>query len=526
MRTTLILACTFFTASLLTLLAACGGGGSGSVSLGAGESTVQVNQDATAQRLDYETDIAPILQARCTGCHNAGENPLAPFSLEGKALADSFKSAIHFTLENGEMPPAGAPQLTNTERAKLMAWAQNEPYDPASEILRIPLVEALAWDVQPRYQDVFPEHRPEEVACRRDEGWLVEEDALEVRTGSCNYGSLTQQALLALEAGTEVQFAFSHSQLNFNAPSEAHVALSIGGTTIFDTVIPIPSENNLVKESILLPVAVSVGDPIEIHIHNHGDNAWTVHSLEALVSSDQALTYCPSYDSTFEAIQAVVFEQAGCANSLCHGDARAGGLDLSPDVAWENLVAVQATSSSLALVDPRKPAQSYLYHKLSAKTFPGSYDIAGAPMPSAGPAVSAGQLEALRLWIEAGAPKEGSVGDTLGRGEDELERLLGVCLPEAEAVNTTPLPPPTRQKGVQMAMPPHEVLAEDEREICFAVYEDFRGVIPPEYLDESGDYFFVNGGETREDAFTHHNLIYQSRVKCTCEGGDRAGERC
>ncbi|MFT5014787.1 MAG: hypothetical protein ACI9HA_003457 [Dinoroseobacter sp.] len=202
--------------------------------------------------------------------------------------------------------------------------------------------------------------------------------------------------------------------------------------------------------------------------------------------------------------------------------------------AWDNLVDVVAEGSSLKLVNPRKPATSYLYHKLSAKTFPGSYDIAGSPMPAAGQAVSPGQLEAIRLWIEAGAPKEGSVGDTLGRGEDEIERLLGVCLPEAEAVNTVPLPAPAAEKGIQFVMPPQDVPAESEREICFAVYEDFRDVIPEQFLSEDRETFFTSGGQNREDAFTHHNLIYKSPVGVdqihhpafgawTCGGGEQDG---
>ncbi|GAB5452365.1 MAG: hypothetical protein Hals2KO_26930 [Halioglobus sp.] len=262
-----------------------------------------------------------------------------------------------------------------------------------------------------------------------------------------------------------------------------------------------------------------------------------MHSLEALVWSDQEITFCPTFDSTFEAIQATVFEQAGCANSLCHGEAQEGGLDLRPSVAFDNLVGVPAQGSSLLLVDPRRPSTSYLYHKLSAKTFPGSYAIDGSPMPSAGNAISAGQLEAIRLWIEAGSPREGSVGDTLGRGEDEIERLLGVCLPEAEAINTTPLPPPAPDKGVQLKMPPHAVPAESEREICFAVYEDFRDVIPEQYLTDDREAFYIKNGKAREDAFTHHNLVYYSPVgvenihdpafgEWTCVEGDRPGETC
>ena len=120
------------------------------------------------------------------------------------------------------------------------------------------------------------------------------------------------------------------------------------------------------------------GDSIELHLHNHGNNTWTIHSLDALLSSDKELTYCPTFDSTLEAIQSVVFEQAGCANSLCHGDAKQGGLDLTPLHAYDSLVAVASTGSSLPLVDPGNPSRSYLYQKLSAKTFPGSYSISGS----------------------------------------------------------------------------------------------------------------------------------------------------
>ena len=158
-------------------------------------------------------------------------------------------------------------------------------------------------------------------------------------------------------------------------------------------------------------------------------------------------------------------------------------------------------------------------------------------MPSAGEGISAGQLEAIRLWIEAGAPGEGSVGDTLGRGEDEIERLLGVCLPEAEAVNTVPLPPPPPEKGIQFAMPPHDVPAEKETEICFAVYEDFRDVIPPEYMTPDREFFYIDREDRREDAFTHHNVLFYAPVpveeihhpsfgEWTCIGGDMAGQTC
>lgn len=523
--------------SLSLFLAACGGGGgSGSASAVTSQQADASDSGQDARSLSYQ-DVRPILDAKCIGCHNAGDNPLAPFSLEGQGTAQSFRSAIHHSLETFGMPPAGALQLTDSERAKLLAWSSGQPYDGSAATVRIALVQPGAWDVQPRNRDAFLDHRPQEIDCQRDRGWFIEDGALEVRTEFCNYASLGQQALLDLDSGTELELNFSHSRLNYNAPSVAHVALSIGGVPVWEKTIDIPAESALFADRVSLPVAVRRGDLIELHIHNHGANAWTLHSLEALVEEDAELDICPSFDDTFEAIQVTVFERAGCANSLCHGDAAEGGLDLRPQFAYDNLVGVRAQGSSLNLVAPGQSSLSYLYHKLSAKTFPGSYPIDGAPMPSAGEGISPGQLEAIRLWIEAGAPREGSIGDTTGQGEDALENLLGVCLPEPEAINVVPLPAPAPDRGVQFAMPPHDVPAETETEICFAVYEDFRDRIPPEYMTPDREFFYIERIETREDPFTHHNVLFYSPVPVdqlhdpafgdwTCIDGEFAGELC
>src|SRR5207302_10634417 len=46
------------------------------------------------------------------------------------------------------------------------------------------------------------------------------------------------------------------------------------------------------------------------------------------------------FASTFAAIQAVIFTQHRCTETACHGSAAQGGLDLLPDVAYQNLVDV------------------------------------------------------------------------------------------------------------------------------------------------------------------------------------------
>lgn len=531
---------TLFKTLFLTLLtagflSACGGGGGGA-SVTSASIANDVGTSANGSMLSFEADIEPIMQAKCNGCHNSGDSPLGPFSLEGVETSSSFKSAIHFTVQAQTMPPTSALQLTISERERLMAWATDQPYKYEPEIIRISLVEAAAWDTQPKNRDAFLPHRPSQVECKQGEGWLVEEDELEVRTEFCNYLSLSQNSLLDLAAGTELELALSHSELNFNAPSQSHIALSIAGTSIWETRIEIPSANAILKQTIELPFAVSRGDSIEWHIHNHGSNTYTFYSLDALLSSDADLTECVTFDSTFEAVQATIFDK-GCNASQCHSsEALAGGLDLTSGNAWGNLIDRPSQGSGHLLVEPRHPSRSYLYEKLYAKAYPGSFDISGAAMPP-GPAIAKGKIEVVRVWIEAGASETGSVGDTLGRGEDEIERLLGVCLPEAEAVQVVPLPAPAPDKGIQFVMPPQSVPAESEREVCFAVYEDWRDVIPEEFLSEDREYFFTSGGEQREDAMTHHNLVYKSPVgvdqihdasfgEWTCGGGEQDGESC
>lgn len=540
MSNTLLLPRLLVISLALALIAACGGGGGGDAvvagSSGGGEVTPS-DSGGQGRAVSYAEDIEPIIQGKCLGCHSGAPDALAPISLGTADAVHSFRSAIQYSLESSTMPPTGAPQLSNAERAKMMAWLTDTLYLPNTNKVRVSLVEARAWDVTSRARDNHVEHRPAQIECPRGLGWLVEEDELEVRTASCNYLSLTQQSLLTMAAGTELELTLSHSALDFNAPATAHWAVSIADTVVWEADIAIPGDSQIMREKLALPVDVAAGDDIVVHLHNHGSNAWTVHSMEALLPEDEELQFCESYDSTWAAIEATVIAQTGCANSLCHGEAAEGGLDLRAGVAYSNLVDVLSEASSLRRVLPREPAGSFLYHKLSAKTFPGSYAISGSPMPSAGAALSAGQLEAIRLWIEAGAPETGSVGDTLGRGEDEIERLLGVCLPEAEAINTPPLEPPEKSVGLQFVMPPHEVPAESETEWCFAVYEDFRDQIPPQYMSPDGEYFYIRGDDVREDAFTHHNILMFSEVsddqihhpslgEWRCAGGETEGQSC
>ncbi|MDG2307052.1 MAG: hypothetical protein P8R42_20870 [Candidatus Binatia bacterium] len=249
---------------------------------------------------------------------------------------------------------------------------------------------------------------------------------------------------------------------------------------------------------------------------------------------------CEEFDSTYGAIQELVFERKGCTAEACHGNSGAGGLDLRADVAIENLIDAPSVGSRLARIVPKQPLKSYLFLKLAAATDPqqlAGQEIVGSPMPLSGNGLTEDQLEAMRIWIEAGAPATGAVTGNAGRGSGYVGDLLGACLPEADPVEVAPLPIPAADEGVQLVMPPHPIAAGGEVEICFASYFDFSDQIPTRYLDETGDFYYAQREEKREDPNTHHIIVMKPSVDLdlihdlsyggwVCADGGRAEEVC
>ncbi len=244
-----------------------------------------------------------------------------------------------------------------------------------------------------------------------------------------------------------------------------------------------------------------------------------------------------SFDGTFEAIQTVVFDGNGCTQQACHGSSAQGGLDLRAGAAYANLLEAPSAASAETRVLPGSPNRSFLYKKLAAKTDPGSFEVAGTPMPSGLPPISPDQLEAVRIWIKAGAPEEGNVGhpDT-GRSED-VAALLDACLPPADPITIHPLAPPAPDEGVQFVMPPYVLGAGREIENCFATYYDFGDQVPPEFLSEDGERIRYVSQEMRQDPQSHHLVLDVSGVPIedihhpsfgawTCKGGALDGAEC
>lgn len=108
--------------------------------------------------------------------------------------------------------------------------------------------------------------------------------------------------------------------------------------------------------------------------------------------------------ATFANVQRKVFVRS-CATFSCHGAVGAGGLVLTPEAAYANLVGVppangSARDAGLLRVAPGDPARSFLLLKLSGPLGPGE----GDPMPRVGGTLSPALQDLVRRWIAAGAP--------------------------------------------------------------------------------------------------------------------------
>jgi hypothetical protein len=237
------------------------------------------------------------------------------------------------------------------------------------------------------------------------------------------------------------------------------------------------------------------------------------------------------FDSTFALIEKAIFENHGCASGGCHsGSFPAAGLNLTAGVGWDNLVDQPSeTPPGYFRVVPGQKEQSLLWLNVAAATLPDQWEAPLRAMPIGGfPPLGLDELEALRLWIQYGAPKEGTVP---GTGE-----LLDACLPPEEPIEVKPLPPPPAGTGVQIHMPRWELRAHTEREVCYASYYDVSDQVPAEFRGPGGDTFRFKRSQIRQDAQSHHLIVnlYTGTFDLNdpvwgtfkCRGGDRDGEVC
>lgn len=244
--------------------------------------------------------------------------------------------------------------------------------------------------------------------------------------------------------------------------------------------------------------------------------------------------------STWEAVQKSILQAKGCTTSACHGDdAQPNALKLAGNDAYQNLInrtANAALAPAMNLITPGEQALSFLYLKVAAATNGTKLPTGGgSAMPVGKTPLSTEQLEALRLWIRAGAPEHGVVAGT--------QELLSCAQPAEADPNKAPRPPiPEPGEGFQHAAGPWSVKANAESEVCFATYYDLTESAPDwaRFECEIGGVkqtcVGYNRRELSQDAQSHHSIInvYAGAIAANdpawgewkCAGGALAGTSC
>lgn len=118
-----------------------------------GNQAVDVRYPVRAAAISYEKEIAPILAENCATCHRDGG--IAPFALDGSAMAQGWSPMIREVLMTKRMPPGqvdphvhsfkNGRTLAIEDTRKLIEWIESgSPIDGASDGSTDPLAQ-LSW---------------------------------------------------------------------------------------------------------------------------------------------------------------------------------------------------------------------------------------------------------------------------------------------------------------------------------------------------------------------------------------------
>jgi len=247
-----------------------------------------------------------------------------------------------------------------------------------------------------------------------------------------------------------------------------------------------------------------------------------------LCHTDCTTNDCQVFPSTYALIQAAIFENRGCTTSGCHGDFAQRGLDLRSDVSYDNLVGVPSViRPDLKRVEVGDASRSVLWLKLALATLHTNRTDIGSPMPLGRPALSANELEAVRLWIHAAAPRTGIVAG--------VAPLLNACAVPPDPIQIQAPDPPAPGSGLQLHMPKWVLEPQSEHEVCFASYYDVSGQVPDAFRGPNGTFRF-HRQEILQDPQSHHLIVnlYTGASSIddpvwgvfTCKGGVHDGQPC
>ncbi|MCO4747002.1 MAG: hypothetical protein KC912_19550 [Proteobacteria bacterium] len=141
-----------------------------------------------------------------------------------------------------------------------------------------PLVEGVGWMGAEAAMDLMPEHEDAKAICGAG-GFREELGGVEVDTGICAYALLQHPLLEGFAAQDTLTINWWHSDLVAAEPATGHLMLSVGEDILYEAEVDIPGDASAFLEDFEPGFDVEAGEPLVLHLHNHGFNTWNLFSL-------------------------------------------------------------------------------------------------------------------------------------------------------------------------------------------------------------------------------------------------------
>ena len=189
---------------------------------------------------------------------------------------------------------------------------------------------------------------------------------------------------------------------------------------------------------------------------------------------------------------------AGCHASINDNSFKEHGLVLEKSVSYRNLVGITpinalSKADGHLRVKAYKSLESLLYHKLNWDAVHHGGKQYGLPMPLGSTALSVGQIEFVRRWIEAGAPATGEVADA---------KLLDDKTPSVSVIDDFKAMSSPKTEGVdgfQLKVDKFEVAPNFERELFVR-----------RMIGNTAE-IYVNRIKLQSRSNSHHMVLYDYR---------------
>jgi hypothetical protein len=152
----------------------------------------------------------------------------------------------------------------------------------ASGLVEVQLTDNESWQGYPASLDPLSDHQPAMINCP-DVAWFPEGNVLDIETSFCNYLLVQQPSKAAVPAGSELELELRYFDLRAAEAATAHLAFLFDRDVQWELSIPIPSDGAENRWRFRATRGLAAGEPIRLHLHNHGTNSWLIGKVLAWV---------------------------------------------------------------------------------------------------------------------------------------------------------------------------------------------------------------------------------------------------